>query len=89
MKQYLLWNIEALLSRASTQFLVWEGKLAHRRGDIHEFAHILACLAARSNECGDELENCELVDRSVETQELLDPMAEFEQLDLENWINEQ
>lgn len=81
----LLYYLEVTLGRVAGQSIVWAARLAHRRGDLHTFAHYLAALmSGNSVNCNLDEGNCSLMDEPP-FDETMEPMGSLEELDFDAW----
>lgn len=68
---FLLYKLELVFIAVAGKLLVWGGKLAHRRGDMHEFEHMYAALAfGNTEDCQKDHSECMLdyYDREEESE---------------------
>jgi hypothetical protein len=90
LKAKFLLYLEYWLGRLGGRFITWNGKLALKRGDLHEFTHSFAALTmGNSSECYDNPESCMVAGTFEQTEvpqfDVMD--TSFSDLGLENWMD--
>jgi len=84
--------IDYALGYVTGKLLVWAGKRAVDRGDMHEASHILGALnMGITTECGENLEDCPIdygADDEVQSEADTDILGSIHEFDLEGWLHE-